>query len=308
VRPARLAALLAVLLLLLARADARPSPRDFDQAIDVAGRSRAFRVHVPPGYGIDPLPLVIVFHGGGGNWQSAERQTGFTALADRENFIVVYPNGSGRLADRLLTWNACNCCGYALDRKIDDVAFLRAMVKSLRANFKIDADRIYATGISNGGMLCYRLACELSDVIVGIAPVAGAFNCEVCKPIRPVSVLAIHGTADQHVLYEGGKPKKRADRWHPRVDRSVSYAVRFWVAQDGCRPDPIRTENGDVIRDTWPDGRFGSEVALITIRGGAHSWPGGQRLNARLDPPYPGLNATEEIWRFFAAHPRRPSR
>src|SRR4030042_1455717 len=110
------------------------------------------------------MPLVIVLHGGGGTAQSTAGMTGMNVKADSSGVIAVYPNGNGRVSDeKLLTWNAGNCCGYALDNNIDDVGFIRELIDKLEKKLAIDKARIYATGISNGGMMSYRLACELAD-------------------------------------------------------------------------------------------------------------------------------------------------
>ena len=162
------------------------APGDATQSLIHAGRERSYILHLSPTLAPErKYPLVIVLHGGGGNAASAGKMTGMNQQANRENFIVVYPNGAGRLGDRLLTWNSGNCCGYALDHQVDDVGFLRALVERLLTQYPIDPKRVYATGISNGGMMSYRLACEASDLVAAIAPVAAALNTE-CKPVEPV--------------------------------------------------------------------------------------------------------------------------
>src|SRR5690242_15001787 len=138
--------------------------RDIKQSIGFGGRTRSYLIHLPLNYqSNERLPMVLVLHGGGGNDKSNVEMTGFSDKADKEHFIVVYPNGTGRFENFLLTWNAGNCCGYALDNNIDDTGFLRTVIERMEKDFNIDANRIYATGISNGGMMSYRLGCELSD-------------------------------------------------------------------------------------------------------------------------------------------------
>ncbi|MEW6734898.1 MAG: polyhydroxybutyrate depolymerase, partial [Acidobacteriota bacterium] len=227
----------------------------------------------------------------------------FSDKADKENFIVVYPSGTGPLEDRLLTWNAGNCCGYALDNKIDDVGFLRMVIEKMKKDYNVDSKHIYATGLSNGAMMSYRLACELSDKIAAIAPVAGALNLE-CAPFQPVSMIIFHGTADQHVLYEGGKPKKKADP-HPRTDNSVAYAVSFWVDHNKCATKPQHIEKGNIVMDTYSGGRNGSEVVLYTIKGGGHAWPGGKKYLPWADDPTQEISATDLMWEFFLRHPKQ---
>jgi len=300
-----------LVLLLGAGVAALPRPRPAAQRgeqlrfLEVGGRRRSYLVHVPRA--IKParkVPVVIVLHGGGGNAWNIARTTGFSARADAAGFLAVYPNGTGRRRFRFLTWNAGNCCGYALDRQVDDVGFIRALLRQLRRDYPVDDDRVFATGMSNGGMMAYRLAAELSDEFAAIAPVAAAFNLEDARPAHPVAVIAFHGTADEHVLYGGGAPKKRADS-HPRVDRSQAQSIAFWVKRNGCRPRPRKLQRGKIIRETYPGGEAGTEVVLITVRGGKHAWPGGEKGYARGDSPTREISATETMWDFFAAHPRR---
>lgn len=277
---------------------------DYEQSLVHAGRTRTYTVHLPPNIATaSSLALVIVLHGGGGNSANAARMSGMSAKADQENFIAVYPDGSGRLGEVLLTWNAGNCCGYALDQKIDDVAFIRALIDQLIATFPIDAKRVYVTGMSNGGMMSYRLSCELSDKIAAIAPVAGALNVE-CKPTQPISVIAFHGTADQHVLFEGGEPKVKADP-HARTDKSVAYAMTFWSQHNQCKPTPQRDERSNIVHETYTNCANGTAVELYAIKNEGHTWPGGQRGSALGDPPTKEISATEVMWEFFKQHPKK---
>ena len=277
-------------------------PGDSTQSLTLAGRERASLVHLPPAIGNSPLPLVIVLHGGGGNAASAAKMTGLSALGDKANFIVVYPDGTGRLDDRLLTWNAGNCCGYALDNQVDDAGFIRALIEKLARDYPIDARRVYATGISNGGMMAYRLACELSDQIAAIAPVAGALNVE-CKPTQPVSVIAFHGTNDQNVPFNGGAGSKSIDP-HPRTDQSVAYAMVFWAQRDSCGATPTRDERGNIVHDTYASCANGTGVELYTVKGGGHAWPGGEPLPEFIvGETTAEVNATQLMWDFFQQHP-----
>lgn len=281
------------------------SASEYEQSMTFDGRTRNYLVHLSPGYNSSTknYPLVIVLHGGGGNARNAERMTDFSEKADKEGFIAVYPEGTGKLERYALTWNAGNCCGYALDNNVDDVGFIRALIEKLEKDLRIDSNRIFATGISNGGMMSYRLACELSDKIAAIGPVAGALNME-CKPAHPVSVIIFHGTADQHILYEGGPPKKIFDD-HPRVDNSVAYAVSFWVKQNGCSNNSKKQDKGNISIETYTDDKNGTEVALYTIKDGGHVWPGGEKGGPWGDEPTQEISATDIIWDFFAKHPKK---
>jgi polyhydroxybutyrate depolymerase len=271
--------------------------------LSLNGSDRSYRVHVPAGCDPSvPVALVVALHGGSGNGANLQATVGLDAIADREGFLVVYPDGSGRLEGTLLTWNAGNCCGYALDQQVDDVGFIRALVGHLSMSYAIDSDRVYATGMSNGGMMSYRLACKASDLFAAVAPVAGALNVE-CEPSEPVSVLVIHGTADQHVLFEGGVPAVSADT-HERTDRSVHYAMAYWAARDGCSLEPIRDQTGTVIHEVYPDCGAGLGVELLAVEGGTHAWPGAGKFSSQGDEPSRALDASEAMWTFFEAHPK----
>lgn len=280
------------------------SSSDIDETLISDGLTRSYLIHLPTNYQKnEKLPVVLVLHGGGGNGKNNIEMTGFNDKADKEHFIVVYPNGTGRLSNILLTWNAGNCCGYALDNHIDDTSFLRSLIEKMEQNYNVDAKRVYATGLSNGGMMSYRLGCELSDKIAAIAPVAGALNLD-CRPTEPVSVIAFHGTADQHVPYQGGKPLKKVDP-HDRTDHSVASAISFWVNSNKCNPKPTSKHNGHITVDTYSGGKNGSEVVLYTIEGGSHSWPGGVKPRMLADVPTKEISATDLIWDFFLHHPKK---
>jgi polyhydroxybutyrate depolymerase len=203
----------------------------------------------------------------------------------------------------MYTWNAGNCCGYALKNDIDDVSFIRSLIEKIEKEYKIDSKRIFVTGLSNGGMMTHLLGCKLSDKIAAIAPVAGALNCKDPKAANPVSVMIFHGTADQHVLYEGGEPKHRVDV-HPRVDKSVAYAVAFWTKSNGCSEKPKRKEKGTLIQEKYSNGRNGTEVIVNTIANEGHTWPGGRKWLGRADEPSKEVNATDLMWEFFKTHPK----
>jgi polyhydroxybutyrate depolymerase len=278
--------------------------RDLELALTVGALERTFTLHLPPGYdGQRALPVVIVLHGGGGNAASAASMSGMSAKADGEGFIAAYPNGTGQRDDRLLTWNAGSCCAYAAAQNSDDVGFIRALIELLKRDYQADPRRMFVSGMSNGGMMSYRLACELSDQIAAIAPVAGALNYAPCQPSQPVAVVIFHGTADQHVLYDGGPPQVRADPT-PRVDASVKDALDFWTRHNQCTAAPARSETASLIHETYGACRNNAEVALYTIVGGGHSWPGGAAGRADADPPSPAISATDAMWTFFAAHPK----
>jgi polyhydroxybutyrate depolymerase len=269
----------------------------------VGGRTRTAIVHVPPGYVPGrPTPVVLLLHGGGGNGAQAERSYGMNPIADREGFLVVYPNGTSR-GTGLLTWNAANCCAFAYENDVDDVGFISALLDELEREYAVDARRIYATGMSNGAMMTYRLGCRLANRLAAIAPVAGALNETSCEPAAPLPVIVFHGTADQHVPYDGGMG---AASLYPHVDTPVSAAVSFWVQRDKCRPAPSTetSPSGRIRTDTYGGGVGGAEVVLYTVIGGGHAWPGGRAGSALGDTPTQEISASELMWAFFARHPK----
>jgi len=246
--------------------------------------------------------LVLVFHGGGGNAENAMRMTDFNKLSDEKGFVVVYPNGTGKLADKLFTWNGGTCCGYAQQNNIDDVGFVRAIVGDVETILPIDAKRIYATGMSNGGIMSYRLACEASDLFAAIGPVSGTLNFSPCEPEGPVSIIHFHGTADQHLPYNGGIGEKSL----AGVGfASASDSIQFWAGYDNCAFEPQIQSFSDIRLDIYTNCAKGTSVEFYTIIDGLHAWPGSD------GPAWPGgdrptgtISATRLIWDFFAAHPK----
>jgi polyhydroxybutyrate depolymerase len=279
------------------------------QHLRFGDRDRTYLVHVPPGLS-GPVPLVVALHGGGGNATATAKMTGLNAEADAGGFIVVYPNGTDRSRPLInligkpgfLTWNAGNCCGYAQEHHVDDVGFIRAVVDQLESRYRIDRKRIYATGISNGAMMAYTLGCEASDVFAAVGIVSGIIADSDCKPAYPVAVIDFHGTADQNVAINGGVGSKAfiKDNRPP-----VQDSIDFWVQADGCTAAPQKTRMASLEINSYGGCRDGTAVTYYIIEGGGHAWPGGNRLSHLLDAPSQAINATDVMWKFFAAHPKR---
>lgn len=299
--------LLALCAALLASA---PKPEGGEKTISAGGRVRTYRLYAPRGLRKDrPAALVLVFHGGDGDGAGAERLTGFDAFADRDGFLVAYPDGFGK------HWNDGreNSDFETFRERVDDVAFVAALIDAVSRDHPVDAKRVFATGISNGGIFSHYLAARLSDRIAAIAPVAGGvaepFRPSF-KPEKPVSVLIVHGTEDPLVPYHGGGV---AGGRHGRVI-DTDEAVRLWIAADGCErqamaetlPDADPQDGCRVERSRWTGGRNGSEVVLYTIRGGGHTWPGGPQYAPRpvIGRVCRDFDATQTIWEFFRRHPR----
>jgi polyhydroxybutyrate depolymerase len=287
---------------------------DFTRSVTVGDLKRRYRVHVPAKYNTaKPTPIVVVFHGGGGNPESMVRLTGMNAKSDEAGFIVVYPFGTGRLEDRMLTFNGGECCGYAMQNKIDDVAFTRALLDDLASVTNLDANRVFATGLSNGGIMSHYVASELSDRIAAIAPVGGPLMMEVPNAKRPVSVMHFHGTGDEFAPFKGGFGKGALGRAGVTEFRSVDHTIQSWVKANGCKPEPEVVALPDKVDDgmkstrkTWSGGKDGNEVVLIEIENGGHTWPGLKPTVAMLGPSTLDISANDLMWEFFQKHTMKP--
>ena len=272
------------------------------RCLRVDGRARTYLVHAPATLRTDtPAPMVMVLHGHGGTASKAMRMSRMNAKADEAGFLAVYPNGTSWANTPWRSWNAGSCCGYGKAKGMDDVTFLRKVIEDLERTFPIDEARIYVTGVSNGGMMAYRAACELSEYLAAIAPVAGALGVAACQPSQPVSVIIFHGTEDRYVPYAGGRSSVTMDN---RVDPPVAATAKFWAEQDHCAAGTQQQVQGRVVHAWFPDCAQGSAVELYTIQGGGHAWPGGRRAWPFGDRPTRELSATDIMWEFFASHPK----
>ena len=250
------------------------------------------------------VPLVLVLHGGGGDAGNAERMTGFTGKAAQEGFIVVYPEGTSRLGTRLLTWNAGHCCGYAMDNRVKDVEFIGALIDTLIAEYPVDPLRIYATGMSNGGMMAHRLGIELSGRLAAIAPVVATVFGDERRPERPVSAIMLNGLLDVSVPHQGGPPGGRfSGSWDGTPAKPALAQGAFWADANACTGTPDTRDDGRSIHTTYrcPAGRA---VELHLVRDNGHAWPGGERGSRLGDAPSASFGATDVIWEFFRAHPK----
>jgi polyhydroxybutyrate depolymerase len=244
--------------------------------ISVGGVDRTYRLYKPAGLAAS-APLVVMLHGGFGNGAQAEKSYGWDKMADSSKFVVAYPDGLNR------AWNVNGggCCGRPAKQGIDDIGFITAAVADIGNNLSIDASRVYATGMSNGGIMSYTLACE-TGIFAAIGPVSGT-QLDPCRSPHSTSVMHIHGTADRLVPYNGGRGAGVAHIDGP----SASDVNAIWRNVDHCGA-PATTTSGSVTTSTagCADHRG---VVLITVDGGGHQWPG---------------FATEKLWQFFADHPR----
>lgn len=258
------------------------------------GRLRTYWLYEPAGLSTkDPVPLLVVLHGGMGDGLMYQDWTGFDAIAKEEGFIVAYPEGFGRV------WNARTCCFVAWRLNVDDVGFMDSLVDQVSSRRSIDAARVYATGHSNGAMLSGVIACE-SSRFAGVAAVAGAMG-PPCAPQAPVSVLYIHGTGDNNAPYEGGDG---SDGFTSTEHYPVRAAAADWRDRNEC-PEPEVTAAGKVTRELSEGCAAGTAVGLYTIDGGGHPWPGSKGDSVRGTQPSQALDASLAVWEFLKARPRQ---
>lgn len=299
-------------------------PGDHDRVLRVGGRDRRYRLHVPRGYvARTPTAVVISLHGHDSSATRHEELARFSKVADQEGFVLVMPEGTGKMTFRD-TWNAGRCCGAAVEYEVDDVAFVRELIHAAGDDVCVDPGRVFVAGFGSGAMLAHRLACELSDRIVAVAAVAGGLMDRdprggaptfVCTPTHPVSILAIHGDRDACIPYQGAaggascRPgRRRCKELYP----PVPDVMAAWAARNACDGPPTRTvlARGATTCATSACAA-GVDVELCTIAGGGHDWPGGDH-SARRSNFCPGgdgatsddIDASRRIWAFFAAHPR----
>ena len=280
---------------------------------------RTYLIHIPPGHDkSEAVPLVLALHGRGTTAEGMILITrkGFNKLADRDGFLIVYPNGIER------NWNDGRMDEEANDRahmeNIDDVSFISALIDSMIEEYNIDPKRVYVTGMSNGALMAYRLACELSFKIAAIAPVDGNMPyllVSECSPSDPVSVLAINNVNDPLVPFEGGMIIGNYRKIKLGKVLSAGKSIEFWVSHNRCSPEPViarepdrdLTDGTQVTRKEYLNGLKGTEVILYVIDGGGHTWPGGlQYLPAwKIGKTSRDIDANEVIWSFFKRHSRQ---
>lgn len=253
------------------------------------GASRSYEIYVPSTYdGSTAVPVVLNFHGFTSSGIGQQENTQMDETAAREGFIVVYPNGLDN------SWNAGVCCGRSAETNVDDVGFTRAVIEDLGARGCIDTARVYATGMSNGGFLSHRLACEAADVIAAAAPVAAVLGIDeaACNPTRPIPIMQFNGTADPLVAYEGGGLEDSP---------SAQESIDGWIARNGCGGEPdVSYQNGAATCETVGDCEGDVSVTLCSIEGAGHCWPGQPcRLGFVGEPTY-DIDANEAMWELFS--------
>lgn len=291
---------------------------------------REYVLHLPPAYdGTQAVPVVLAFHGGGGKKEGVNPTTCLDGeeggeaclftVADREGFAVVAPDGVDARGLRGRSWNSgggedgWRCVGgAACEEDSDDVAYTDALLDEIRRALLVDEQRIYATGISNGGSMSHRLACDRADVFAAVAPVAGAnqaLGWPGCTPSRPIPVLHVHGTEDPCWGYDGAIEESLCEDGTTGAFMDVPTSMAGWWERNGCT-GTLETPLPDVADDGTSPFRVdgvgcAADTVHLRVDGGGHSWPGGWEYLAedRIGRLCTDFSASEEIWAFFAAHP-----
>ncbi|MFA5938220.1 MAG: PHB depolymerase family esterase [Sinimarinibacterium sp.] len=287
-----------------------PGGLEYQREVSVRGDDHSYLLFVPTAQiGRSDLPLVVSLHGGGGNAREHDLFTRMRIKAATAGFVLLTPNGYRG------TWNAGSCCAPAQTADIDHSAVIRAMLDDAERLVSVDDTRVFALGHSNGGMMAYRLACELSDRIAAIAansavmmdrdldttPPTQVFS---CQPTRPVPILHLHGLADTCVPFAGGPSTGPAGGERPPVSDSID----FWVANNRCTLPPLLPThvNGDARCETYTGCQDRAVVELCTVDGAGHVWPGtGANPSGETcgGSGTTDLDANDVIWAFFVDHP-----
>jgi polyhydroxybutyrate depolymerase len=267
----------------------------YNGVMDVDGWTRTYLLYLPPNYyDTAGFPLVILLHGFGGSAKQAEADYGVTDKANAEHFVVVYPEGIQSDGPyRLRSWNAGNCCFAAQGNGINDVHFISNLIDWLAGHYKIDPKRVYVAGMSNGSMMAYTLACQLSGKIAAITSVSGTLiAASPCVASRPVPIQEIHSSLDTKVPFNGGYGLDQV--WFPAVDSGLNV----WAMLDSCTSPQVTPYSGYTLTE-WKNNNGNAMIDCYLTEDGGHSWPGGLKPREQADPPSVYLNATDLMWNFF---------
>jgi polyhydroxybutyrate depolymerase len=297
----RLALLFLALLAAAAPADT-PAEPVAARKLKSGGKDRTYLVHVPKG--LDPkapAPVVIVYHGAGMTARIMRALTGLDAVADKHRFVVAYPDGTGVVP----TWNSGGIPFVV--NKADDVAFTRDLLADLTTVATVDPKRVYAAGFSNGGMMTYKLANELSETFAAVCAVGGTMTYDEPTPKRPVPVLHFHGTEDVFVPITGAAGKNAKGSF-----KSVEATAKAWAKADGCDATPTESDLPDadpgdgckVKRKVYGGGTGGAEVVVYTVEGGGHNWFGRPSLGGLTGRSTTDVDVNARMWEFFQKHAR----
>jgi len=292
------------------------TPGDHTFELTFGGLRRRYIVHVPAGAD-QPLPVMLALHGGGGSAAQFKADNGLDPVADAHHFLAVYPDGTGPLRTTLLTWDAgTNCCGWALEHKVDDVGFLTAVIEDLARRTPIDRHRIYVTGHSNGAIMAYRFAAERADLVAAIVPVSGAMAMANFHPSRPVAILDLHSVDDPRAPYDGGIGPPFPGTNSRVLHAPVKDGLEAWANNNGCRlsPDSVSTQVGQGVNAGQTATRFvyrgcrpGGDIVHIRFTGVGHGWPGAPQrpmMRGILGRSTSLVDASEAAWDFASRYMR----
>lgn len=304
---------------LLQKIDAKALQQDVDSTLyplEYDGYQRSYYLYVPKSWDKKtPIPVVFLFHGGGGGARGALYSYELEKKAEEAGFLLVAPNGTGESKNILLTWNVEFGFGFAQKNKVNDIGFVNALLDKLEKEYPVDQKRIYATGMSNGAIFCHFLAAQPGSRFAAIAPVVGTVGGKEQnetdwhtppRPQVPVSVCMIQGLLDQHVSVKGGLQEKSVTE--PKILMSASDTIDFWVNANTCNPVSVSTydESMKTTIHNFGGGRNGTEVITYVIHNMGHAWPGSTRVPRKgSDKPAADFPGNEIIWKFFSTHPRR---
>ena len=269
------------------------------------GRTRTYRFFKPGS--IDskiPAPLVLAFHGGLASARQFEANSGLSEFAESNGFYVVYPNGisASETQPGFQTWNAGDCCGPAVRNGVDDVAFMASLIKLIKDSYLIDPTRVFAIGHSNGGMLAYKLACELSDQVKGVGIQSASLGMDNCGSVNPVKLVHIHGTADKNFPIDGGLGSGIAGV----PFRSARFALDVFASINKCNKTPEATRdirNSEITIYEWNECSTNVGMRYITVEGASHAWMGRTAVSSSaqslVGTPYSNLDSTRAILSFL---------
>ena len=259
-----------------------------EHSIPINGEKRSFLLHEISAR--DTLsPLILALHGGTGSAINIEEQSLLSSTADENGFFVCYPEGKYK------TWNAGACCGKAEKKEVDDVQFISELIDHLVTTYPIDPSRVYLTGMSNGGFMCYRLACELSEKIAAIAPVAATMNFENCNPANPVPIMHFHSYKDSNVPWEGGV----GDGISSHHNQPIVDVLNDWSSHNSCSSTGNINEKENFDEYHWSSCDTVAPIILYLTNDGGHAWPMGTKPRSRADEPSTAVNANDLMWAFF---------
>jgi len=280
-------------LLLLASLVPAAAAERIERTIKVGNLQREYILHLPDSLGNQASwPVIVAFHPGFSSGRQFERATQMHTVNGAQRFIIVYPDGIGR------SWNVEECCGPAMKRNVNDLAFFRAIMTDL-ANFAPVRQRAYITGFSNGAKMTYYTMCNQSDMVAAVAPVGGSITLKNCRTSHPIPLLHIHGELDGYAPLNGGISQREVAGYQPSIFENVQY----FVERNSCSRTSESTLVADVRCDNWTGCSQGANVSLCIVPDLGHVWPGGRKnlfgVVMDLGPARPDIPAAQAIVNFF---------